>query len=580
MLVGDSTMAPRSGYGEALCGLFKWQVECVNLARGGRSTKSYRADGSWDRALAVLRNNPAGRATYVLVQFGHNDQPGKAERTTDLATEFPANLSRYVDEIRAAGAQPVLVTPLTRRQFGSDGRLKEDLAPWAEATLRVARERGVPSLDLNTASAAAVSRMGPAAADKLARGVNESPGFDHTHLGPRGAAFFARMVAQEIAVALPAVAAEFAVGAVEPPGRVARPQLTALQARGYSYGEVLGDWDPLAEAGSPRTPDYIVDPKSDGPTTFRTVQQAINAAVGRDARETQRIQILVRPGTYEELVYIPDSPAPITLHGDGDAAGVRIRAKLDATLAGEQFGRLFRRGFANSPPAIIAMFDAVAARPTIATPGSAVVWVRNRGFRAVNLTIENGHNKDRGDTANQSQAVALMLDDADRAHLENVRLLGYQDTFYLSASSPKRPVRAFIDRSYIEGDMDFIFGEATAYFRATEVRSLGDRAVSYALAPSTHIATRHGFVFDDCRFTHDGTPNARAGVFKLARQWYRSTESVGKVAILNSSIGAHIDPLRPWADWSIGTPRHRPVQYESAAGEAFLAEYNNTGERP
>jgi pectinesterase len=582
VLVGDSTLAPRSGYGDALCGLFKWQVECVNLARGGRSTKSFRADGSWERVMGLLRERKDARANYVLIQFGHNDQPGKAERTTDLATEFPANLARYVDETRAAGAQPVLVTPLTRRQFGSDGRLKEDLAPWAQAAARVARERGVPLLDLNADSAAAVSRMGAAEADKLARGVNANPGFDHTHLGPRGAAFFARMVAREIARALPAVAAELAVGAIEPPGRIARPQLTAAQARAYSYREVLGDWDPLAEMRSPRAPDYIVDAaaKSDGPTTFRTVQEAINAAVVRAARETQRIHILVRPGTYEELVYIPDSPAPITLQGEGDAAAVRIRAKLDATLPGAQFAHAFGRGFANAPPAIAAMFDAVAGRATVATPGSAVVWVRNRGFRAVNLTIENAHNKDRGDTANQSQAVALMLDDADRAHLENVRLLGYQDTFYLRASSPSRPVRAFVDRSYVEGDMDFIFGEATAYFRATEIRSLGDRAVSYALAPSTHIATRHGFVFDGCRFTHDGSPNARAGVFQLARQWYRSAESVGKVAILNSSIGTHIDPVRPWADWSIGTPRHRPVQYESAAGEVFLAEYNNVGERP
>ena len=62
------------------------------------------------------------RTTYVLIQFGHNDQPGKAERTTDLATEFPANLARYVDEVRAAGAMPVLVTPLTRRSSAPTAR--------------------------------------------------------------------------------------------------------------------------------------------------------------------------------------------------------------------------------------------------------------------------------------------------------------------------------------------------------------------------------------------------------------------------------------------------------------------------
>jgi lysophospholipase L1-like esterase len=54
---------------------------------------------------------------HVLIQFGHNDQPGKPGRSTDLASEYPANLKRYVDEVRAAGGQPVLVTPLTRRSF-------------------------------------------------------------------------------------------------------------------------------------------------------------------------------------------------------------------------------------------------------------------------------------------------------------------------------------------------------------------------------------------------------------------------------------------------------------------------------
>ena len=104
--------------------------------------------------------------------------------------------------------------------------------------------------------------------------------------------------------------------------------------------------------------------------------------------------------------------------------------------------------------------------------------------------------------------------------------------------------------------------------------SLGDRAVSYTLAPSTHVKSRHGFVFERCRFTHDGSPNALGGLFKLARQWNRSPEHVGKVAILHSSIGAHIDPVRPCADWSIGTPRHRAVNYD------YLAEYGNTTAPP
>lgn len=63
-------------------------LSCLNLARGGRSTSNYRAEGSWDIALHELRSG-GYRQVYVLIQFGHNDQPGKPGRSTDLATEFP-----------------------------------------------------------------------------------------------------------------------------------------------------------------------------------------------------------------------------------------------------------------------------------------------------------------------------------------------------------------------------------------------------------------------------------------------------------------------------------------------------------
>src|SRR5206468_3159816 len=92
-------------------------VTCINLALGGRSSKSFRAEGHWDKVQQLLKDGGAFRATYVLVQFGHNDQPGKAPRSTDLATEFPVNMARYADETTALGGIPVLVTPLTRRSF-------------------------------------------------------------------------------------------------------------------------------------------------------------------------------------------------------------------------------------------------------------------------------------------------------------------------------------------------------------------------------------------------------------------------------------------------------------------------------
>ena len=158
ILVGDSTVQANSGWGGAFCAYHVTSfAACVNLARGGRSSASYRAEGSWDLALAEMKT-PGFVRTYVLIGFGHNDQPGKPGRSTDLATEFPANMARYVAEIRATGAIPVLFTPLTRRQF-RDERLVRDLDPWAAAVRGVAARTSTPVIDLARVSAGAVQAM-------------------------------------------------------------------------------------------------------------------------------------------------------------------------------------------------------------------------------------------------------------------------------------------------------------------------------------------------------------------------------------------------------------------------------------
>ncbi len=229
ILVGDSTMASRSGYGDALCARFTPDVACVNLARGGRSTSSFRAEGRWDEVQRMLKDGASFKATYVLVQFGHNDQPGKPGRSTDLVTQFPANMARYAQETRELGGVPVLVTPLTRRTF-KGAYLGNDLAPWAEATRRAAAREHAVLLDLNRDSVAAVQAMGQDEADTLAV-VPRPPGyglpvdpnkvepagaaktaFDRTHLGTKGADFFARMVERELVAARPETAAYFKDG--------------------------------------------------------------------------------------------------------------------------------------------------------------------------------------------------------------------------------------------------------------------------------------------------------------------------------------------------------------------------------
>lgn len=255
ILVGDSTMAPNSGWGGAFCALhLKWSVACLNLARGGRSTRSFRSEGAWDLALAEMKV-PGYEKTWVLIQMGHNDAARhEPERWTEETTEFPDNLRRFVKEARAAGAVPVLVTPLSRREF-RDGRLLNTLASWSEQVRKVAREMKVPLLDLNARSAERIQQIGavaamawaqkpPSAEEKAAaakgttlpppprppaepreQGAPRKPGargdirarFDYTHLGPEGARVSAAIVADDLAVAVPELAGQIVPGQVGVP---------------------------------------------------------------------------------------------------------------------------------------------------------------------------------------------------------------------------------------------------------------------------------------------------------------------------------------------------------------------------
>lgn len=240
ILIGDSTTSVKGGWGPSFCGQHvKSDIVCVNLARGGRSTFSFRAEGSWDIALGEMAV-PGYEDTFVLIQFGHNDQPGKPQRSTDLETEFKPNLERYVAEVRETGAIPVLLTPLTRRMF-TDGVLAHSLDPWAEAVFEVGRKTGTPVIDLYGLSAAQVKAMGPVDSIRLSENLPsqeilqgaatgtsvpsenaqapegqstalEPPfenlavnawRFDYTHIGREGADVFSNIVAVELARAFP-----------------------------------------------------------------------------------------------------------------------------------------------------------------------------------------------------------------------------------------------------------------------------------------------------------------------------------------------------------------------------------------
>jgi len=123
----------------------------------------------------------------LLIQFGHNDSHNSDRpEATDAATDFRDYLRRYIDESRAIGATPILVTPVQRRTYGSNGKLNNSLIIYADAMKAVAAEKKVGLIDLNASSGRLYEQLGPAANDMVA-----STPDDRTHFNENGARMMA-----------------------------------------------------------------------------------------------------------------------------------------------------------------------------------------------------------------------------------------------------------------------------------------------------------------------------------------------------------------------------------------------------
>lgn len=238
VLAGDSTVTDTAGWGNAFADLLAPGVRCTNFASGGQSSKSFRDTGRWAKSLEA-------KPTFLLIQFGHNDMPGKGpNRETDPKTSYRENLGRFVDEARAIGAKPILVTSVTRRGFDKDGQLVDGLAPYAEAMIAVATEKGVPLVDLHARSLELVMRLGPQGAADLGPMTKEGRR-DGTHFSPKGADITAKLVADELRRVVPEFVPLFAKSdaAAKAPKRV------------MNEGETVADSDSLKNPAVRRIQD-------------------------------------------------------------------------------------------------------------------------------------------------------------------------------------------------------------------------------------------------------------------------------------------------------------------------------------
>lgn len=275
-LAGDSTVTNDAGWGVGFNQLLGDNIECINMSRGGRSSGSFVAEGRWQQTLAL-------KPDYVLVQFGHNDEPGHPDRSTEPDTTFRDNMMVYVKQAREAGVVPILVTPLSRRQWGKDERIHSSLAPYAVAIRRIAVEMKVPVIELQQVSMDFYEKMGrnpmqdlsplkAASTTGPATAPDEIMTFDGTHLNAKGSVAVGAMVASEL--------------------RRVVPEL----------------------AGSIRTDRRFIIVSPDASGDFKTLHDAIAAIPDNSALRTF---VHIKPGIYDEgQILLPASKKNVTFEGE------------------------------------------------------------------------------------------------------------------------------------------------------------------------------------------------------------------------------------------------------------------------
>lgn len=278
-----------------------------------------------------------------------------------------------------------------------------------------------------------------------------------------------------------------------------------------------------------------------GSGDFKTIQAAVDS-IPKD--NTTPVTIYVKAGTYKEKLHI-ETPF-ITLKGES-AATTKITYDDYAEKHmpdGSEYGT-FR---------------------------SYSVFIGTHDITLEDLTLENSS----GFGYEVGQALAVYAD-GDRICFKNCRLLGHQDTLFTGPlpPAPMKPGsfvgprenaeringRQYYENCYIEGEVDFIFGSATAFFYNCEIFSINkDEEVNgYLTAPSTPEGQDYGYVFENCQITSNCLPHT----VYLGRPWRNFAKSV----FINCHMGAHIKP-EGWHNWN----------KTDADKQSFFAEYGSTGE--
>lgn len=348
------------------------------------------------------------------------------------------------------------------------------------------------------------------------------------------------------------------------PGTQSRPVLTSDEAQNFVQARYFSSknkdeapWTP-SSIRVPAQPDFVVGAAGGAGVTHTSIQAAVDAAIAKHS--SSRMYIAIQPGEYAGTVYIPAASGSVTLYGTTDnASDVKITLPLDSVIDVNTWRRAVNPSGKYMPgkPAWY-MFDSCQNKrnATVGIMCSAVVWSQNNGLQMQNLTIANT----LGDSVDASnhQAVALRTD-GDKVQLNNVHLLGRQNTFFVTNSDVQnrlltdRLPRTLVTNSYIEGDVDVVAGRGAVVFDNTDFRLVNSRTPEGSVfAPATLPNIYYGFLAINSRFSAAGDNTAqlgRAWDVEASENGYAAGQtSNGQVVIRDSVINEGFNSAKPWGD--------------------------------
>ncbi|MFC4308765.1 pectinesterase family protein [Steroidobacter flavus] len=326
------------------------------------------------------------------------------------------------------------------------------------------------------------------------------------------------------------------------------PALISLPPLADSDQDGMPDAWEQANGLNPQAADDAADADRDGYTNLEEYLHELTTVPSPRGKFSQP--------TYNGTAFLSLQAAVDALPASGGEILLPAGEYREKIVIGKPNVRL--RGLGASPDDVVIVWSdgAVTAGGTFR---SATLHVSGENFRAENLTIQNDYHK-RSDQ--RSQAVALSVT-GDRAVIDHVRLLGAQDTLYAGSkkcgSEPCPTSRQYFSNCYIEGHVDFIFGDSKAFFERCQIHAIAHPEILITAHARTAPDQDRAFVFNNCTIT--GEEGAR---IYFGRPW----RDYAAVIFMNTTVKGDLDP-EGWREWTPGKTDRLKL--------AYYAEFNTQG---